>query len=149
VVDGAIENLEDDNNLVTVSSNDLGRWLILYSLTNYFPRILISMIPRCFDFVPSNIASNFPQYMRIVSIVSLGSQSSTQRSLLGLFLAVFAVLFTRELYSWDSNNQTPLIVMLSNCERRATRRLFVPICHLMKADESVAPKFHANWLKLV
>jgi hypothetical protein len=44
VVEGAIENLEDDDNLVTASSNDLGRWLILYSLTNDFPRIMISMI---------------------------------------------------------------------------------------------------------
>jgi len=40
VVDGAIENLEDDDNLVTGSSNDLGGWLVLYSMTNDFPRLI-------------------------------------------------------------------------------------------------------------
>ena len=48
VVDRAIENLEDDDNSVTVSSNDLGRWLILYSLTNDFPRVMIVEILRIY-----------------------------------------------------------------------------------------------------
>jgi hypothetical protein len=68
VVEGAIENLEDDDNLVTASSNDLGRWLILYSLTNYFPQIMISMLPGSLPTSSSNSCELFllfPQEARV------------------------------------------------------------------------------------
>lgn len=74
MVDGAIENLEDDDNLVTASSNDLGRWLILYSLTNDFPRIMsviITVFSRKWSSLPTllpishNTCELFPQEARV------------------------------------------------------------------------------------